>query len=104
MRRDGGRDPLPGLRPRYDARMHIVITGHDDVFTAAASIEEAARARGLAVLREDRPIPEIDYSLEDLLGLRRSDIDVAVAADDAAWAATLAAVRAASPDVSVAIE
>lgn len=76
--------------------MHIVITGHDDVFTAAASIEEAARARGLAVLREDRPIPEIDYSL--------GDIDVAVAADDAAWAATLAAVRAASPDVSVAIQ
>ncbi len=84
--------------------MHIVITGHDDVFAAAASIEEAARARGLGVRREDRPIPPIDYSLEDLLGLRRSDLDVAVGADDAAWTETLAAVRAASPGVSVTVE
>lgn len=102
--RGARRSRLNPASARYDARMHIVITGHDDVFAAAASIEEAARARGLAVVREDRPIPEIDYSLEDLLGLRRSDIDVAVEADDAAWAATLVAARAASPDVSVEIE
>ena len=85
----------------YDAGVHIVITGHDEVFAVAAALETAARARGLTVVRDDRPVPAIDYGLEDLLGLRRSDLDVAIGADDAAWAETLAAVRAASPDVRV---
>lgn len=105
---DPTRDPavreLIGGALGYDAGVHIVITGHDDVFAVAAAIEAAAQARGLAVVRDDRPVPAIDYGLEDLLGLRRSDLDVAIGADDAAWAETLAAVRAGAPGVDVTVE
>ncbi len=84
--------------------MRIVITGPDDVFAAAAAIEAFAAKRGLAVVRDDRPIPDIDYSLEDLLCLRRSDVDLPLAGDDPAWTVWLADLRARFPDVTLTVE
>ncbi len=80
--------------------MRLVLTGHDDVFGAAAAIEQGAVEAGIAVTRVDRPVPDIDYSLEDLLCFRRSDLELAVDDDDPALAARLAAVRAAFPGVT----
>src|SRR4051794_11679543 len=35
----------------YHRAMHLVLDGHDDVFDAAAALEELARGRGVAVTR-----------------------------------------------------
>lgn len=76
--------------------MKIELVGDDSVLAAAAAIEALARERGLAVTREDSPIHQVDYSLADLLCIRSSYLELALAADDPA----LVALRAQFPAVT----